>query len=513
MEGRATDIVYSTANNGVGSTEQLSDADRLIELLSASLRSDFCYANEEEFENKELAGVYNRFLSSTNERLTAAADDDAHLIELMKNAIENKHEFADEDNFADKELALAYNEFVNKFINGINRYTLDLNNTMAIVGNVQSVKKMLETVEIQKDSLKEIMTSIDNLSDIINDNAKAVKMIDTYVGGAYENSLKSAETVNESMEFVDNSFGQISNINDQIKLIRDHTKKIYDIVTTVKNIARQINILALNASIEAARAGKAGKGFAVVAEEVRRLAEITKSSADSIDDTVETLQADIGVITETVETTTEQLNEGRELVNNSIKDMNDISGSMENINKQINDISVSNKKQNQIIGGFLSEVKHISDQSNDLYRFCNETGFDMYKISRSVDAVRGHLARKQANLSRVEWIEVYQVDHIIFTWRMYNMVAGFETLTIAQVSNHKTCKLGLWYYSVLDEGIRKNKDFIEVDYYHERLHKFATQCVQLCNEGSYLDAMQKFNDAIPVMNALNDSLEKVKTLF
>lgn len=439
-------------------------------------------------------------------------NDKSLLMDLMTRSIENKRTHVNEDKFEDKELAQTYKAFADKFIEGNNTNAMDLNTAMNIVGNVESVKKMLETVGQQKEAVTLVNTSLDELFEILDINSKAINEIDSYVESAYSNSLESVKHANESMDVVDNSFDKMESVNEHMSGIQEYTGKIYDIVVTVKNIARQINMLSINASIEAARAGAAGKGFAVVAEEVRRLAHITKNSAESIDETMQKLQDDINSIMVTVKTTTEQLNQGKELVSQTVTEISGISKNMKSINGQIDEVFDVNKKQNVIINNFVDEVKNISEQSSDLFTYCNQTGSDLFKISRAVDLVRGNVARKQANLSRKQWLDVYKTDHIIFTWRMYNMIAGFETLKLDMVSNHKTCKLGLWYYSVTDQTLKNNKSFMDIDTHHRNLHKCAVACVTACNENKLDAAMNAFNDAMPILGNLLDCISRVQEI-
>jgi len=437
------------------------------------------------------------------------------LISLMRDAIESKNrtKTADVDKFHNKELAAVYNEFIERFILGNNKYTLQLNESMAVIANMENVKNMLETVDEQRNLIYDVNNTVKKTNKLIKENTEAANKIEEFANTAYQNSLKGVDNINDIIEFVNNYFSQIEDINSQITDIQQYSFKISDIINTIKNVARQINILALNTNIEASKAGVAGKSFSIVAEDVRKLAEITKNSAFNIEETIENLQEKVNSIMSVTELTHSNLNKGKILVNNSITQMNHISESMLNINKRVAQLIFSNEQQNNITRFFVEKINEISAQSNSIYKCCNITGIDLYKISRSVDSVRGNLARKQASLNNKQWCEIFQVDHIIFTWRLYNMIAGFEKLELKNINNHKTCKLGLWYYAMTEIHIIINKDFKDIGVYHEKLHKLAVDCVNACNFNKYDTAMYKFKEALIVMNNLIKSIQNLSTIL
>lgn len=122
------------------------------------------------------------------------------------------------------------------------------------------------------------------------------------------NSMNSvADTLNETINRANTGKKQLKNVVAQVKNMHDassdtlkvmrnlgnNSNQIGKIIDVITEIAAQINLLALNAAIEAARAGEHGKGFAVVAEEVRKLAEQSKTSADQIVDIIKFIQNDI----------------------------------------------------------------------------------------------------------------------------------------------------------------------------------------------------------------------------
>lgn len=132
-------------------------------------------------------------------------------------------------------------------------------------------------------------------------------------------SQTSSENMNSSIRLVNNSTEQITEINSAIQNFQDKIDKISDIIDMVKRIAQQSNLLAINASIEAAHAGEAGKGFAVVADEVRNLSQNTTDSASDIVSYVSQLKEDINVLAKSMNDTCLDLNKGTDMVGSSLK--------------------------------------------------------------------------------------------------------------------------------------------------------------------------------------------------
>jgi len=440
-----------------------------------------------------------------------AENDIKMIIELMQNSVKKNYARAEGSKFANAGLAEAFNAFFDKFIMDNNAHAMDTNAAMDIIGNVESVKLMLETVSEQKEVVLAANESVDALIESVNTNGAAIREINSFVDIAVDKSRDSIKDINDSMGFVDASFGKVAQINSQIMAVYEHVGKITEIIAAVKNISRQINILSINASIEAARAGEAGRGFGVVAEEVRRLAGVTDVSAERINEQVEILQRDITNITNTVANTTKDLNQSKEMVGQTVLEIGSIFDSMRQINTQMATVFEANEKENQIINNFISDVKQISIYANDLFAYCNKTGEDMYKISRAVDRVRGRIARDQANLPASDWLKIFATDHLIVTWRLYNFMAGFEKIEIRHVNNFKTCKLGLWF-TENQPRLGNNPDFAQMGELHKALHERAADCFTAFSKGDAQKATSYFNECNTILSKLIATLEKLENV-
>jgi uncharacterized protein YoxC len=316
-----------------------------------------------------------------------------------------------------------------------------------------------------------------------------------------------------SIKAVNESSDMIANINCQVQDFQEKIEKISEIVTIVKNIASQSNLLALNASIEAARAGVAGRGFSIVAEQVRQLSTSTSSSAEDIVSYVKQLQEDIEKLVTATQQTTEKLSTGNDMVKNSLKDMEDLNSKISVINSSINSIFTDIDMQSEITKEFASQVSDINTSYAGLSETCNTTGRQEYRMGRSIDKCRSDMARHYSDLSQLDWIKIFEVDHFILMWRVYNHIMGFESLKITQLNNPNGCKLGKWMASQSDHRITGSVEFKEVEKNHKAIHRYATAAWEASAANNVSLAMENFQKTHDSYYDYQKSIKKLITFL
>lgn len=204
----------------------------------------------------------------------------------------------------------------------------------------------------------------------VSEEAKASNDISMQVSSEFKKAM------NEIQELAEN----VNNSGQVIEELVEETTNIASVLDVIKGIAEQTNLLALNAAIEAARAGEQGRGFAVVADEVRTLASKTQQSTGDINNMIENLRSGVNKAVESMKEGQEKANRTVEYAQTSESSIQDISTSLTSITDRIYQVASAIEQQTSVIDEInenLNGVKDLSDSGMDSAK----------KIGASVDGL------------------------------------------------------------------------------------------------------------------------------
>lgn len=431
------------------------------------------------------------------------------LMEQMKKVTNGEATSIEGREGLDQEFVTMMNAMLVSIQSSCNSHVMRLNDMVHNATSNTIISDMLERVSKQSTSIEGMRSSSQELGSSIASISEGLAEIKQFVDNAVATSNHSVKNMTKSIEVVNQSSAEMREIDVMIQEFKQKTAKITEIVKLVKEVAEQSNLLALNASIEAARAGAAGRGFAVVAGEVKHLSETTTLSAVDISRYVQELQDSIDVLAKTITDTSCKLVEGNHIVETSVSDIQTINGQMTTINTELSNIYTYVQNQNSVTKTFVKSIDSMTDSYHVLYDNCNKAGDFLYTTVRAADKVRGAIARLAINLELSQWLHIFEVDHIVFTWKLSSAINGGEELNREIIASSSNCKLGKWIHSVDDDKIMNNQNFIHLKQYHNELHGMALKCFEEIQRKNRDKAILYYEDANRILQKMLDHLHEL----
>ncbi len=288
-------------------------------------------------------------------------------------------------------LGTAVNEMVSKLRETIGSVQkLSTSVVYASTDISSSTEQMAAGAQEQSRQTNEVAGAIGEMKKTLVDTNKNIRLVADGARDAKENANAGGTVVGDTVKGMRNISEVVNSSADKVKVLGSSSEKIGEIINVIDEIADQTNLLALNAAIEAARAGEQGRGFAVVADEVRKLAERTSKATKEISTMVKQIQLDTMDAVASMDRGTEEVAKGITLAEKAGEMLRGIVGNAEAVAEMVSQIAAASEQQASTSEEISRNVEGISSVTNENANAVQQiarTAEDLNKMTENLQAV------------------------------------------------------------------------------------------------------------------------------
>ena len=425
------------------------------------------------------------------------------------------------------ELATWFNRFVDRLHEILSEVASNTRSLAAAGSEIAaSSREQAQGVEMQKDQTNQVATAMQQMVSTVQQVAENCDV-------ASSASVKASETARQGGGIVEATLTRMRTIAEsvgstarQIQELGKRSDQIGQIIAVIDDIADQTNLLALNAAIEAARAGEQGRGFAVVADEVRKLAERTSTATKEITGMIRKIQAETKNAVTAMLAGTQEVGLGVESTTKAGSSLQEIIQTNEHVGDLITHIATAATEQSattEQINGSVEKIAKIASSSAIAMQQTNEALQDLSALANNLQKLVGQFRLRAnghsssagtnsgANQQLTQSVDFARVKMMHRGWRLRlrRFLDGSEAIDPEKLGSHQDCELGQWIYADALPNYGRLPEVHSLETKHKQMHALVNEVVHLKHAGNTAEAELRFSE---VEKAAEAVIELVNTV-
>lgn len=415
---------------------------------------------------------------------------------------------ADGDDAAAVKIETAINKTIKYFAEIVNQIIISIS---SVISATDSIRKNADTAhvktQLQAEQANAVATAAAEMTSTIasiSQNTSTAATTSLEARKIAQNCQAIAETAVKTISHVQDSTMELAGL---VERLNGRAGEIGEIVTVIKDIADQTNLLALNAAIEAARAGEQGRGFAVVADEVRKLAERTIKATAEISEKIGAVQNDSRLTSNSMNIASNSVNEATGLMKDLGAPLQEIVQSTQEANDQIMQIAGAVEQQSATSEEIARNIAGASEISREVDSYSRTIITEINSLLSVIVNLRA-VALKFHTGDTTVMLTTLKDGHRIMYGKVRNCVVNGERTDPSIIPAVEACKVCAWTRGAA-EKYRNSSSFVRMKELHLRYHDAATNAIREGNAGNTEKAVASLKEQETLLNEICGLIDKI----